>query len=72
MDTVTPLPGVKQFCDRMRDAGNACELRVFEGYGHMFTPAGVNDAGQPRPDPAVSKAAAAAADQFLRSLGYIR
>jgi acetyl esterase/lipase len=71
-DSVTPLPGVKRFCDRMIAAGNVCELHVYEGFGHLFTPAGTPDTGQPRPDPGTRADALAKADRFLRSLGYIR
>jgi acetyl esterase/lipase len=71
-DTVTPLPGVKRFCDRMIAAGNVCELHVYEGFGHLFTPAGIPDNGQPKPDPATRADALAKAERFLKSLGYIR
>jgi acetyl esterase/lipase len=71
-DTVTPLPGVKRFCDRMIAAGNVCELHVYEGFGHLFTPADTPDNGQPKPDPATRADALAKADQFLKSLGYIK
>lgn len=71
-DTVTPLSGVKRFCERMRAAGNTCELHVYEGFGHLFTPAGIPDDGMPRPDPGISADAAARADSFLESLGFLR
>jgi acetyl esterase/lipase len=70
LDTVTPLAGAKRFCDRMRAAGNRCELHVYEGFGHLFTPAGVPDDGWPKPDPAIQSDAMARADRFLRSLGF--
>ena len=72
VDTVTPLAGVSRFCDLMRAAGNVCELHVYEGYGHLFTPAGIPDDGVPQSDPGVSAEAAARADEFLRSLGFMR
>ena len=71
-DSVTPLAGVKRFCDRMIAAGNKCELHVYEGFGHLFTPAGIPDTGQPRPDPATRADALAKAERFLKSLGYLR
>jgi acetyl esterase/lipase len=71
-DSVTPLPGVKRFCDRMIAAGNVCELHVYEGFGHLFTPAGIPDNGQPKPDPATRADALAKAERFLKSLGYVR
>jgi acetyl esterase/lipase len=72
VDTVTPISGAKRFCDRMRDAGNACELQVYEGFGHLLTPAGTPDDGWPQPDPNVSAAALARADRFLESLGFLK
>ena len=71
-DSVTPLSGVKRFCDRMMAAGNVCELHVYDGFGHLFTPAGIPDNGQPKPDPATRADALAKAERFLKSLGYIR
>jgi len=71
VDTVTPIGGVKRFCDRMREAGNVCELHVYEGVGHLFTPAGTPDDGIPNPDPTVSADALARADQFLGTLGFL-
>lgn len=71
-DSVTPLAGVKRFCDRMVAAGNVCELHVYEGFGHLFTPAGIPDSGQPKPDPATRADALAKAERFLQSLGYIK
>lgn len=72
VDTVTPLAGAKRFCDRMRAAGNSCELHVYEGFGHLFTPAGIRDDGLPRPDSVVSADASARIDRFLDSLGYMK
>ena len=72
VDTVTPLSGVKRFCDRMVAAGNDCRLHVYEGYGHLFTPKGIPDDGMPQPDPTISADARARADQFLKSLGFLK
>lgn len=71
VDTVTPLPGAERFCRRLREAGNHCELRVYEGYGHLFTPAGIPDDGWPQADPEIEAAALAEADEFLRELGFL-
>ena len=70
-DTVTPLPGVSRFCERLRTAKNTCELHVYDGFGHLFTPTGIADDGEPRPDPATAADALARADRFLRSLGFM-
>jgi acetyl esterase len=71
-DTVVPLNGVQLFSDRMRAAGNRCDLHIYEGVGHMFTPDSISDAGWPRPDPNVQADALKRADSFLVSLGFIR
>jgi acetyl esterase/lipase len=70
-DTVTPLPGVQRFCERLRAAGNRCEIHVYDGFGHLFTPPGVPDADWPKPDPATQEDALARADRFLKSLGFM-
>jgi acetyl esterase/lipase len=70
-DTVTPLAGVQRFCDRMREAGNRCDLHVYEGVGHLFTPSSEPDDGMPNPDPEVQAAAYREADDFLRSIGFL-
>ncbi len=72
VDTLTPLAGAVRFCALMRAAGNTCDIEVSTGFGHLFTPAGVNDRGQPQPDPAAAAVAAARAEAFLRGRGYIR
>ncbi len=72
IDTVTPLEGARRFAERMLAAGNRCELHVYEGYGHVFTPAGIPDDGMPQPDPAISADAKRRADEFLKSLGYMQ
>ncbi|NHN21625.1 alpha/beta hydrolase, partial [Bacillus amyloliquefaciens] len=63
VDTVTPLAGARLFCERMRADGNRCELHVYEGYGHVFTPAGIRDDGMPEPDPKISADASRRADE---------
>ncbi|MFN0007004.1 MAG: alpha/beta hydrolase [Planctomycetota bacterium] len=71
-DSVTPLSGAERFCERMRAAGNRCELYVYRGFGHLFTPAGIPDDGMPQPDPSISADASARADRFLESLGFLK
>ena len=69
-DTVTPTPGVTRYAELMKKAGNRCELLVFPGVGHLFTPSHLPDDDWPQPDPAVRAKAMAAADQFLKDLGF--
>lgn len=71
VDTVTPLKGARLFCDRMRAAGNRCDLHVYAGFGHLFTPAGVRDDEWPQPDPKTAADALKKADDFLAALGYV-
>ena len=67
---VTPLSGATRFHERMRAAGNPCELHVYKGFGHLFTPAGTPDDGWPRPDSATAADAGARAERFLASLKF--
>jgi acetyl esterase len=71
-DTVTPLVGAQRFCDRMREASNRCDLHVYDGVGHLFTPSTEPDDGMPNPDPEVQAEAYREADEFLRSLGFVQ
>jgi acetyl esterase/lipase len=71
VDSVTPLAGAERFCRRMREAGNRCDLQVYEGFGHLFTPAGTPDDGWPQPDPTTRAAALQRVDDFLRDLGFL-
>lgn len=71
-DTVTPLAGVQDFANRMIAAGNRCELIIYDGVGHLFTPSSEPDDGWPNPDPKIQAEAFAKVDGFLRSLGYIK
>lgn len=71
VDTVTLATGVKRLCDKLKQAGNRCEFELYEGYGHLFTPAGTPDDGWPQPDPDTRAAALARTDAFLRGLGFL-
>ena len=70
-DTVTPLDGVQQFHDLMLGYGNHCELFVYDGVGHLFTPNTIPDNREPHPDKEVQGKAYDQADAFLKKLGYI-
>lgn len=70
VDTETPLPGARRFCEAMRASGDRCVLKVYLGYGHLFTPAGIDDRQTPQPDEAISAQAADLAESFLVNLGY--
>ena len=70
-DTVTPLTGSQLFTTRMLEAKNRCDLHVFPGVGHLFTPDSLPDTGQPQPDSATQATAWRIADEFLMDLGFI-
>jgi len=70
-DTVTPLDGVKRFSDSMNAQGNHCELWVYEGVGHLFTPNYLPDNGWPKPDKEVQEKVFDQIDLFLKTQGYI-
>lgn len=70
-DTVTPLAGVQKFTTRMLAAGNRCELIIYDGVGHLFTPSNIPDYNEPQPDPKVQADAFEKTDEFLKSLGYV-
>lgn len=65
-DTTVPFENVERFCMKMHDAGNRCELVPFEGMKHGF----FNYTREE--DHASYNATTQRAEQFLRSLGYIR
>lgn len=69
-DTVTPLAEVSKFHERMLEAGNVSVLKVFDGVGHLFTPAGEPDDRMPKPDLVIQAQAYAAIDAFLIAHGY--
>jgi hypothetical protein len=71
-DTVTPLAGVQNFADRMVAAGNYCELIIYDGVGHLFTPSSEPDDGWPNPDPKIEEKAFGKVNEFLRKFGYIK
>lgn len=71
-DTVTPLAGIVNFASKMKSKGNICELLIYDNVGHLFTPSSEPDDGFPNPDPKVQAKAYEKADDFLRSLGYLK
>jgi hypothetical protein len=51
--------------------GNYCDLFIYDGVGHLFTPSHLNDKGVPIPDKTIQAEAYSQADKFLLQLGYI-
>lgn len=71
MDTVTPLSGSELFQNSMIAYENDSELHIYDGVGHLFTPASEPDDGWPNPDKEVYAKAQNEIDAFLEKHGYI-
>lgn len=71
-DSVTPLSGVQLFYDKMIANNNYCEIWIYDGVGHLFTPNTMSDKGIPNPDITIRKKAHRKADEFLKNFGYIK
>lgn len=69
-DTVTPLEGSELFQNNMIEYGNDSELHIYDGVGHLFTPATEPDNGWPNPDKQISLKAQKEIDKFLEKHGY--
>lgn len=70
-DTLTPLAGVKRFCDRLREAGSECHLNVFDGVGHLLTRNLANQESDFDPDPAARDAGYASHFKLLKQSGFL-
>lgn len=68
-DSVTPLKYSELFRDEMIKNGNSCELHIYDGVGHLFTP--LPDNGWPKPDKEISIKAFNQVDLFLKEHGFI-
>ncbi|MGB5404006.1 MAG: alpha/beta hydrolase [Robiginitalea sp.] len=71
-DTVTPLEGSELFKNNMDKHHNQCELVVYDGVGHLFTPSSEPDDGWPNPDEKVRLDAQIKMDNFLIKHNYIK
>ena len=71
-DTVTPLAGAQLYKDNMDKFGIECELNIYDGVGHLFTPSTEPDNGWPNPDMEVRQAAHKTLDDFLEKHGYFK
>jgi len=71
-DTVTPLKGSELFKKNMDTYSNECELIIYDGVGHLFTPSSEPDDGWPNPDEKVSLDAQKKMDAFLKKHNYIQ
>jgi len=71
-DSVTPLSGAQLFHDKMQANDNYCEIWIYDGVGHIFTPNTMSDRGNPKPDKTIQKKAHRKADEFLKNFGFIK
>lgn len=69
-DNLTPTPYAESFHDRMNQLGYSCELVLYEGCGHLFTPSHLDDTAWPQSDPEIVEKAFDRQKEFYRSLGY--
>lgn len=71
-DTVTPVKGSEIFKENMTKYNNECELIIYDGVGHLFTPSSEPDDGWPNPDKEISNKAQKKMDEFLKKFNYIK
>jgi acetyl esterase/lipase len=70
LDVSIPAASLAEFCEKMRQAKNRCELEIYPGVGHMLEPP--EGAGTAKEEAAKTRYDAyLKADQFLASMGYI-
>ena len=70
-DTLTPLSGVREYCDRLIALGGMCELNVYDGVGHLLTRSLANQESDFDPDPDARADGVAQHLRFLRALQFI-
>lgn len=71
VDNLTPLDGVKLYCDRANQRGGECELHVYQGVGHLFTRKQPFNTNNFDPDPEAWADATAKGDAFLAAKGFL-
>lgn len=64
-DTTVPFAQATNFCAAMKQHGNACDVKAYEGRGHGFFNFGRGDGND-------FKTTVRAMDEFLCSLGYLK
>jgi acetyl esterase len=67
-DNLTPLSGVRRFCDRVEDGGGRCVVHVYPGVGHLLTRNLANQESDFDPDPVAREDGNAKQVEFLRDL----
>lgn len=70
LDVSIPAASLVEFCEKMRQAKNRCELEIYPGVGHMLEPP--EDRGTAKEEADKTRYDAyLKVDQFLASMGYI-
>jgi acetyl esterase len=70
LDAAIPPAPLAEFCEKMREAKNRCELEIYPGVGHMLEPPEGSETAKEEGTKARYDAYLKA-DQFLASMGYI-
>jgi acetyl esterase len=67
-DSLTPVPGVRQFCATQRAYGGRCVLKIYSGVGHLLTRDLAHQETVLDPDPAMREEGLSLQQKFLRAL----
>lgn len=70
-DRLTPTKFAEQFKAKMDSLNYPCKLVIYEGCGHLFTPAHLDDTGFPQPDPEITRLSYKEHTAFYKELGYV-
>jgi acetyl esterase/lipase len=67
-DRLTPLAGAQRFCLLLAAQRQTCDLRVYDGLGHLLSRGGASTQGPPQPDPVAIADALQHQVRFLQQL----
>jgi acetyl esterase len=67
-DSLTPLSGVRRFCDQVKAGGGNCVVHAYPGVGHLLTRNLANQESDFDPDPVARADGSAKQIEFLRQL----
>ncbi len=70
-DNLTPLDGVRRYCELARRHGGDCELNIYPGVGHLFTRKQPFDMSSFDPDPKAWADTTNKGDAFLAGKGFL-
>jgi len=71
VDNLTPLDGVRRYCELAKQHGGECHLNVYQGVGHLFTRKQPFDTQTFDPDPKAWADATNKGDAFLAEKGFL-